>query len=532
MSTIHTTRDSDRSIRRPIRGLAASVCLLGLLLAACTASSDDSTDDTMPTPEPTTASNFEYVDCPSPNVEGVTAIDFPPQVRCGYLTVPENRGDPEGKQIRIFVMRAPATSDDPKPDPIVMLAGGPGGAGSFEITGKMAAGLNADREVIFVDQRGTHFADPLLKCPEAEQADNDSISIPFLSAEATAATVAAIGVCISRIRDEGFDPAAYSTAENAADFADLRIALGIDEWNVYGVSYGSRLALSYLRDHPEGIRSVVLDSVSPPNVNIAEDWWTAPASSFRSIFAACAAQPSCAAAYPDLEADFFATVNRLAATPEVAQTTDSAGQPITVNIDAFPFLYAIIMASEHGNASGVPKMIDDMTKGDTASTVEAVLALQTPDFFLGLGGWGLAMTVFCGESANITTESAYLARSREVLPEFPDAVFAVQPKQARLFQQCPVWDVPARPDLGEPAVSDLNVLVMEGRFDAATAPAWVEEVTPHLSNVQVVEFPFTGHDVLDKSQCAKDVMSAFLDDPSAPVDGSCAAEIELVFTTQ
>ena len=118
-----------------------------------------------------------------------------------------------------------------------------------------------------------------------------------------------------------------------------------------------------------------------------------------------------------------------------------------------------------------------------------------------------------------------------MLPEFPDAVFAVQPKQGRLFQQCPVWDVPDRPDLGDPAVSDLDVLLMEGMFDAATAPAWVEAVTPHLSNVQVVEFPFTGHDVLDKSQCAKDVMSAFLDDPSAPVDGSCAAEIELVFTT-
>ncbi|MGC5221928.1 alpha/beta fold hydrolase [Micromonospora sp. DT81.3] len=413
-----------------------------------------------------------------------------------------------------------------------MLAGGPGGAGSFEITGKMAAGLNAEREVIFVDQRGTHLADPLLKCPEAEQADNDAISIPFLSADATQAQVAANEVCIRRVRDEGFDPAAYNTAENAADFADLRVALGIDEWNVYGVSYGSRLALSYLRDHPEGIRSVVLDSVSPPNVNIAEDWWSAPASSFRAIFEACAAQLSCATTYPNLEADFFATVDRLAATPEVVETTDSAGRPIIVNIDAFPFLYAIIMASERGDASGVPKMIDDMANGDTASTVEAVLALQTPDFFLGLGGWGLALTIFCGESANITTESAYLARSRDVLPEFPEEVFAVQPKQGRLFQQCPVWDVPDRPDLSDPAVSDVDVLLMVGEFDAATAPAWVEAVTPHLSNAQVVEFPFTGHDVLDKSQCAKDVMFAFLDDPSAPVDGSCAAEIELVFTTE
>lgn len=535
MSTYRAiTAHSDRPFRWRRAAVVASTSLIALLLAACTPTNDDTNDDTSDDAGPTadaTASNFEYVDCPAPNIEGAEALDFPPEVRCGYLTVPEDRSEPDGRQIRVFVMRAPATSDDPKPDPLVMFAGGPGGAGSFELSSKVEEGLNSDREVIFVDQRGTHHADPLFNCTESEQAINDAISIPFLSDEATASDIAALESCVSRWRDAGVDPGAYNTAENAADFADLRIALGIDEWNVYGVSYGSRLALSYLRDHPEGIRSVVLDSVSPPNVNIAEDWWSAPASSFRGIFAACAAQPACATAYPNLEADFFATVNRLAQTPEVVQATDASGQPITVNIDPFPFLYAMIMASERGDASGVPKMIDDMANGDTASTVEAMLALQTPDFFLGLGGWGLAMTIFCGESANLTTEAAYLARSKEVLPEFPEVVFSVQPKQGRLFDQCPVWDVPARPDLGEPAVSDVDVLLMEGMFDAATAPAWVDAVTPHLANVQVVEFPFTGHDVLDKSQCAKDLTKAFLNDPAAPVDGSCAAEIELVFTT-
>ena len=113
----------------------------------------------------------------------------------------------------------------------------------------------------------------------------------------------------------GVDLAAYNTTENAADIADLRVALGIDSWNVYGVSYGSRLALTVLRDHPQGIRSVVLDSVSPPTVNIVETWWSAPASSFKAIFAACAAQAACAKAYPNLESDFTATVNRLDKTP-------------------------------------------------------------------------------------------------------------------------------------------------------------------------------------------------------------------------
>ena len=118
--------------------------------------------------------------------------------------------------------------------------------------------------------------------------------------------------------------------------------------------------------------------MSPPLNNIVENWWTAPASSFKAIFAACAAQPSCASAYPNLAADFTATVNRLDKTPVVVQTTDAAGAPVTVNIDGFPFTYAVIMASERGDASGVPKMITDMARGDADSTVAAMLALQTP----------------------------------------------------------------------------------------------------------------------------------------------------------
>ena len=164
---------------------------------------------------------------------------------------------------------------------------------------------------------------PSSDVPEADEFVNDAISVPFTAESTTAGDAAATQKCRDRLAATGVDLAAYNTAENAADIADLRVALGIDTWNVYGVSYGSNLALSVLRDHPQGIRSVVLDSVSPPANNIVENWWTAPASSFKAIFAACAAQPSCARAYPNLAADFTATVNRLDKTPVVVQTTDA-----------------------------------------------------------------------------------------------------------------------------------------------------------------------------------------------------------------
>src|SRR4029079_1061419 len=139
------------------------------------------------------------------------------------------------------------------------------------------------------------------------------------------------------------DVAAYNSTENAADIAELRVALGIDHWNVYGVSYGSKLALIVLRNHPQGIRSVVLDSVSPPTNNIAETWWSAPASSFKAIFAACAAQRACATAFPNLEEEFTATVNRLDEAPAIVRVKDDSGALVTVNVDGFSFAYTLIM---------------------------------------------------------------------------------------------------------------------------------------------------------------------------------------------
>jgi pimeloyl-ACP methyl ester carboxylesterase len=148
-------------------------------------------------------------------------------------------------------MRAPAVSATPRPDPVVYLSGGPGGAGSFEVAFMVKHGLNADREVIFVDQRGTHRADPRVGCPGWEQFQYDAVGLPFAAESTTAADAASLKECREKWVAAGVDLAAYNSTENAADIADLRVALGIDTWNVYGVSYGSKLALILLRDYPQ-----------------------------------------------------------------------------------------------------------------------------------------------------------------------------------------------------------------------------------------------------------------------------------------
>ena len=507
----------------------ANMCVV--LAAVCLVAAYSRTDSSSPPSGSTGGASYQTTPCPQPNIVGFPDLDFPSGVQCGYLTVLENRAKPGGRRIRILVMRAPAVSATPKPDPIVYLSGGPGGAGSFEVAFMVKHGLNADREVIFVDQRGTHHAEPRLGCPGWEQFQYDAVSLPYAAESTTAADAAAIKQCRDQLAASGVDLAAYNSTQNAADIADLRVALGIDSWNVYGVSYGSKLALIVLRDHPQGIRSVVLDSVSPPTNNIAETWWSAPASSFKALFAACAAQPACATAFPNLEADFTATVNRLDTTPVVAQAKDASGSPVTVNIDGFAFAYTLIMTSERVDASGIPKMMADMARGDPGTVAAAYLALRGPPEFVGLQGDGLAMTVFCAEHANLTTEAAALAKAKAALPGFPDRVLRVQPKQGRLFTECPSWNVGrADPAVSAPIVSDVPVLILEGAFDAATAPAWVDLITPDLKHAQVVVFPFTGHAVLGKSTCAPAIMAAFLDNPTKPVDHTCAAHTTLTFT--
>jgi len=135
-------------------------------------------------------------------------------------------------------------------------------------------------------------------------------------------------------------------------------------------------------------------------------------------------------------------------------------------------------------------------------------------------------------ATNLTTEQEAVAWSKAVLPEFPDSVFTLQPKQGQLFQQCPVWDVKdADASMMNPVVSDVPVLILEGTFDSATAPSWVDLITPGLKANQLVSMPFTGHAVYGKSACAAQIAAGFLANPTQPVDQACTAQATRPFVT-
>jgi len=470
--------------------------------------------------------SFESAPCPSPVVAGLPEADLGPEFSCGYLRVPENRAHPDGRTIKIGVARATAQSPEPGADPLVYLAGGPGGTaiGSAEALVRQL-GINRDRDVIFVDQRGTLHADPLLSCPEIDHFVDQSTGMSISAPSTAQLDLDSVRACRSRLASAGDDLSAYNTTENAADIADLRTALKIDRWNIYGVSAGSDLALQLLRDHPDGIRSVVLDSVVPPQTNSITQLWPTAAEGYRALFEACAAQPGCAAAYPNLARDFIKTVQRLTKTPLSVDLPAENGKPARrVVIDGYTLANLVVVASlTPGTYAALPQTISAIAKGDGTAAANAVLTGIPP---AGLTGYGLQYGVFCREGAAFTDPAAVLAGARQALPDLPTEVLALQPQVARVMDECGVWNVGrADPAVHRPTSSDVPALLITGTFDAVTPPSQADEAAKTLPHGKVVRFPGLGHDVLIASDCGRQIVADFLSRPDS-YDTHCAEAMQ------
>jgi pimeloyl-ACP methyl ester carboxylesterase len=478
--------------------------------------------------------SYTTAPCPDPNIPELgPSVNLGPNFTCGYLTVPENRDKPDGRKIRVAVTRAKAASETPKPDPIVYLTHGPGGIAFLDAVREVANGMNADREVIFVAQRGNYHSDPHLTCPEYDAfLDGTALSMKFSDPATGAQGAAVVKACRDRLAATGVDLASYNSAENAADIADLRVALGIKEWNVYGVSYGTDLAQWLLRDHPDGIRSMVLDSVSPVNQNIVKEGWPAAAGMYRALFDACARQPACAAAYPNLKEEFTATVNHLNQTPIVVVTRNPEGKPVKVNIDGYTLANLVVQQSYIGTSGfvKVPSMIHELANGDGSEAAAAMFARIGPP---GLLGYGLAFGAYCREMVSWTNQTEVTSTGKAVLPEFPDEVLQLIPVLGRVFKECAVWDVGSATRAERaPAASDVPTLLMGGAFDGVTPAGWADVVAKNLRKSQVIPIPGAGHDVFEQSTCARSLMHAFIDNPTRPVDRACITSIAIPpFTT-
>jgi pimeloyl-ACP methyl ester carboxylesterase len=446
--------------------------------------------------------------------------------RCGFLVVPENRAVGNGKTIRVAVAIMRAVSKHPAPTPLVYLDGGPGGASILSPSLPVEQHLNADRDLILVDQRGTYYSQPQLTCPVLDRFFGRLLGLVYDAASTRVEHVAATSACRAQLVASGVDLAAYNTTENAADFADLRRALGYKQWNVYGISYGTDLALNLMRIDPSGIRSVVLDSTVPPNLVALPAFWPQAAHGFDRLFASCAAQPGCQRTYRDLEARFARLVVKLESHPMTTNVPDPiTHRDVKVTTDGGALANWLVgMSFATAQFKDVPSWISQLAAGKPQSIAASRAASVTPP---GLIGYGLTFGVICSEWYPFATYSKILTEGRRVLPGYPSSVLREPPQFTFVTDDCRIWGVPKAPArLREPVHSTIATLILSGSFDAVTALPWAKAAAAMLPNSRLLVFPGVGHGVTPASQCAQTVVRSFLRQPRAP-NVRCVASITL-----
>lgn len=479
-----------------------------------------------PTPIPSAMPTVVY----TPRFEESNcAFDTPPNVRvtCGYAIVPEDRtGDPN-RTIRLAVAVFHSRSSNPAPDPVMFLQGGPGGQAIQLSTNAYRVLVDPfldERDYITYDQRGTGLSEPALVCDELDKVNRQDIYGTIDASTRELVYQNAFLSCAGLLQAKGINLKAYHTVENAADLKDIVKLLGYEKVNLYGASYGTRLALVTMRNHPEIIRSAILDSVMPVETNWVNEYPNFANYTMSNLFASCKADPACNQAYPDLEEVFWGLVQELDTNPLTLTTSAYPMGTVTETIDGAYLLSVVMGLSKNtGFIDTAPQTIYRVKNGDYSTLIAAQYSL--PYGFDGINP-GLYVSVICREHVLDTTPE----KLKQASEQFNVENFIWRPfyqDLEKMFSACKTWGA-VGPVLGEKdaVVSDIPSLVITGTFDAATPPQYGEQVAANLSNSYYFEFPNQGHvpTVADTSGCAMNIALEFLANPAAEPNRTCLNE--------
>ena len=489
--------------------------LLGLAMMAPTALAEETT-----AAKPSYTPQYHVTPCPF-------AVPAHATVDCGYLTVPESRAIANGIHIKlaVAVLRAPASNL--QPDPIVFLNGGPGGSALDEFINDAQTftyyPFRYNRDLIFIDQRGTGYSIPTLNCPEL-----DDVQYPFPEREPE--LVATLG-CRERLMASGVNLKAYNSTESAADLEDLRRTLRYGPWNVLGVSYGSRLALTLLRDYADGVRSVVLDSPYPPEADIARADSLGVLDGLRVLIRGCQQNPPCHRAYPDLEGTLLKLIGEFSEAPRELMVTDFATDGVyEVTMAGRDLIAVLIQAMQNEYTLPLlPRMIHESAHGDYR-VLRLVMAEQGYGNDLRAPGRadlsdseGLFHSVICQEEYAFNSLASL---GSLILGKVPESLRSILLDEvARQFGICEAWDVgKAAPLENEAVASKTPALLLVGAYDTFTPPAFARLAARGLANSFTYIFPGSGHSILTAEDCAIDLVQQFIDDPRQAPEAGCFAE--------
>jgi len=440
--------------------------------------------------------------------------DGPSDAFCGTLSVWENRDTKTGRKIDLKIVLLPALKQDYSPDPVFFLAGGPGqGAASLaDELQEPYRRIQASRDIVLVDQRGTGKSNPLECKPAKNESEDDEAE-----ADAVPLMLTRMHACLDLLKTKA-DLTQYTTSIAMDDLDDVRKFLDYSKINLYGGSYGTRAALVYARRHAANTRSIIIDSVAPPDILLP---LYMPRDSQRALdllFRDCEKDAGCSQHYPHLRADFQALLARLGAHPEhvkyvhprTGEEKEMDAKRLTVSGSVFAALYSPTTASL------LPLLIEQANKGNFSGFLALGAAFDPTAETIAQG---MHYSVVCSEDATRIPPGAI---EREAAGTFLGSEMG----EARM-KICDFWPhgkVEASYFDNQP--SAIPALILSGELDPVTPPVWGQEIASKWKNSRLIVVPNAGHGAWS-SGCVMKLMEQFLNDgTAAKLDTGCVNQVK------
>ena len=435
--------------------------------------------------------------------------------RCGYLEVPENPAEPDGRKIRLHIAIGEASSQTPEEDPLFFFAGGPGQAASetWVMIRSALRKIRKNRDIVMVDQRGTGQSNRL-QCPSETAMDLDAaIDYELITEEARR--------CLAGL--EG-DSRFYTTTIAMQDIDQVRRAMGYEKINLAGVSYGTRAAQVYLRQFPETVRSVVLDSVVPMQLALGQEHAPMLDAAVARVLADCAADEVCSSRFPNQLDGLNALFAALRDQPRMVTLTHPVtGEPETVRLSAETLAVAVRFLSYTSESQAMlPLLVHEAVNTGELERLASQAMLVMAGLTESLAR-GMELSVMCSEDYPFLNLDA--DQSDTLLGDI---------MLRGIEAQCSVWPRGAVPDdFHQPVVSDVPVLLLSGERDPVTPPHYADQAAEGFANGLHLVARGQAHSVL-RHRCVQDVMARFVEaGGSNELDAACVEDIAAApfFTT-
>lgn len=477
------------------------------------------------------------------------------KAECGWFyTGTENNGETGVFRLPVVIFRYMGKNRED--DPLVHLAGGPGSGAWLELpkihlwVSWYNKHVNLKRDLVLFDQRGSGMSEPSLHCTEFQDVARKTLLTSNTPTENAANYRAASEQCRTKLKAANLPFYHLGTPQSARDTANLLSALGYQQWNLYGVSYGTRLAIEIQARYPDKVRSLILDSVYDPDIHLFSEWPTLYKRSIKRIFNYCQQMGDCIVSSDVLRERFWQVLDRLRYQPIRLPLSYNAYDDIPNNAQSHSpnttlalseknnfeqrndvphlshvvindeTLLAIIFNSEYvsGILSDLPELIDSIyhERTDLLSIyAEQYVQQQFKKSFNDVSFWATE----CHDNPEQPLKSL------EHDPEFA----RIQYYLPNSYNMCDVWRKDQNPEklVSREDRQQLPVLIFSGEDDPITPIDWaINTAKDYKDNVYLFSFAGISHSVMDNKPCAKDLFQRFLTQPEQRPYADCRWEVE------